>query len=143
MQLALSITGTAGTACAKGIYIAGLSNGGGACWSVIARSPQTVAGAVIMAGTGDASNAADIAQYYLTTPIWTFHGDADPTLDVNGTRGMYAAVTAAGGDLITYTEMPGYGHNIWPDVANRSDVIDWLFAQRRPDSAGVFTRVVE
>ncbi|MBQ7246942.1 MAG: InlB B-repeat-containing protein [Lachnospiraceae bacterium] len=125
------------------IYIAGLSNGGGACWSVIARSPQTVAGAVIMAGTGDASNAADIAQYYLTTPIWTFHGDADATLDVNGTRGMYAAVTAAGGDLITYTEMPGYGHNIWPDVANRSDVIDWLFAQRRPDSAGVFTRVVE
>lgn len=35
--------------------------------------------------------------------------------------------------------MPGYGHNIWTNVAMREDVLTWLFAQSRADAAGRFT----
>ncbi len=120
------------------IYIAGASNGAGACWNAIAHSPKTVAAAVIFAGTGQTGGAEKIAEYYLNTPIWTFHGDADTTLDVNGTRGIVNAVLALGGTKMTYTEMPGYGHNIWVDAANTAGLLDWMFSQRRPDSVGVF-----
>ena len=120
------------------IYIAGASNGAGACWNVIAKSPKTVAAAVILAGTGQTGGAENIAEYYLNTPIWTFHGDADATLSVEGTRGIVNAVLDLGGTMMTYTEMPGYGHNIWTAAANTSGLIDWMFAQRRTDSVGIF-----
>ena len=120
------------------IYIAGASNGAGACWNTIVHSPKTVAAAAIFAGTGQVGGAEKIAEYYLNTPIWTFHGDADTTLDVNGTRGIVNAVLALGGTKMTYTEMPGYGHNIWVDAANTAGLLDWMFSQRRTDSVGVF-----
>lgn len=120
------------------IYIGGASNGAGACWSIIAHSPLTVAAAVILAGTGQTGGAESIAKYYVGTPIRTFHGDADTTLSVEGTRQLVSAIVAAGGSKITYTEMPGYGHNIWTAAANTSGLLDWMFAQRRADSVGVF-----
>ncbi|MBQ7170885.1 MAG: hypothetical protein IJR89_01255 [Clostridia bacterium] len=120
------------------IYIAGGSNGAGACWNAIAHSPKTVAAAVILAGTGQTGGAEKIAEYYLNTPIWTFHGDADTTLSVAGTRGIVNAVKALGGTKMIYTEMPGYSHNIWTDAANTEGLIDWMFSQRRTDSVGVF-----
>ena len=120
------------------IYIAGASNGAGACWNAVAHSPKTVAAAVIFAGTGQTGGAEKIAEYYLNTPIWTFHGDSDTTLDVNGTRGIVNAVLALGGTKMTYTEMPGYNHNIWTDAANTEGLIEWMFSQKRTDSVGVF-----
>ncbi len=120
------------------IYIAGASNGAGACWNAIAHSPKTVAAGVILAGTGQTGGAENIAEYYLNTPIWTFHGDADTTLSVAGTRGIVNAVKALGGTKMTYTEMPGYNHNIWTDAANTEGLLEWMFSQKRTDSVGVF-----
>lgn len=88
------------------VYMAGQSNGAGAVWSFISRSPNTVAGALILAGSGATGGADAIARYLTDTPIQTFHGDEDTTLSVEGTRGLAAAIKAAGGDKIVYTEMP-------------------------------------
>ncbi len=120
------------------IYLSGGSNGAAACWSTIAHSPKTAAAAVILAGTGSTGGAQNIAEYYLYTPIWTFHGDADTTLSVNGTRGIVNAVLALGGTKMTYTEMPGYAHNIWIDATATEGLLDWMFSQTRPDSVGLF-----
>ena len=72
--------------------MAGQSNGAGAVWSFISRSPNTVAGALILAGSGATGGADAIARYLTDTPIQTFHGDEDTTLSVEGTRGLAAAI---------------------------------------------------
>ena len=113
------------------LYIGGSSNGAAACWSLISRNPRSVAGAVILAGTGSVGAADKIAPAYLYTPIWTFHGDADKTLSVEGTRGIVNAVSALGGSSIKYEEIPGRGHDIWVDCANTQGLYEWLFSQQR------------
>ena len=118
------------------IYLSGASNGAGAAWAMAALHPHTFAAVVPMAGTGQpqgpvtADGAAAIAAHYLDTPIWTFHGDADPTLLIKGTDALVAAIRDAGGTKIKYTVIEGGKHNIWPTVAKMPEVIDWIFAQK-------------
>lgn len=118
------------------IYLSGASNGAGAAWAMVALHPHTFAAVVPMAGTGQPqgpvteAGAAAIAARYLDTPIWTFHGDADPTLKIEGTDALVAAIKDAGGKNIKYTVIEGGKHNIWPMVAKMPEVIDWVFAQK-------------
>ena len=123
------------------LYLGGGSNGGAACWSIISRNPDMVAGAIIQAGTGSSAAPETVAQNCLTTPIWTFHGDSDTTLNVAGTRSIVNAIKALGGTNITYTEMPGYNHNIWVDAANVPGLYDWLFSKTREGASGVLSNV--
>lgn len=125
------------------LYIAGGSNGAGACWSIISRNPRSVAAAVIQAGTGDTGGADKISKPLSLTPIWTFHGDADTTLSVNGTRGIVNAVNALGTGLLKYTEMPGRNHDIWVDAANEAGLIDWVLSQKRTDTAPSLSKVLD
>ena len=111
------------------IYVTGSSNGGGAAWSMTAWYPEVFAAAVPLAGTGDTGAAAAIASRYTQVPIWTFHGDADTTLSVEGTRKLVEAIQAAGGEKIIYTEIAGGTHNIWKEAAATEGLIDWIFAQ--------------
>ena len=118
------------------IYLSGASNGAGAAWAMAALHPHTFAAVVPMAGTGQpqgpvtADGAAAIAARYLDTPIWTFHGDADPTLLIKGTDALVASIRDAGGTKIKYTVIEGGKHNIWPTVAKMPEIIDWIFAQK-------------
>lgn len=115
------------------IYVTGSSNGGGATWSMTAWYPEVFAAAVPLAGTGSTGGEAAIASRYTTVPIWTFHGDADTTLSVEGTRKLAAAIKAAGGENITYTEIAGGTHNIWKEAATTDGLVDWIFAQTNED----------
>ena len=53
---------------------------------------------------------------------------------------MYAAITAAGGTNIPYTEWEGVGHE-WDSAYCREDVWAWLFAQSKDGTqeAGEYT----
>jgi len=115
------------------IYIMGSSNGGGATWDLLCRYPDLFAAGVPMAGCGESSNAAAIADLLDNIPIWTFHGDADTTLPVDGTRGIVNAITNIGGEKIKYTEFEGIGHDVWWDASVTEGLVDWLFAQERND----------
>ena len=42
-------------------------------------------------------------------PQFVVHGDADPTVNVNGSRAMVAALKTAGA-AVTYMEVPGGNH---------------------------------
>ncbi len=121
------------------VYVSGSSNGGAASWELCYRFPDLFAAAVPLAGIRperegedyeDAS--AEIAGPLTRTPIWTFHGTADTTLPVEGTRNLVNAIKAAGGEKILYTEYPGATHGtIWALAAQTEGVVDWIFAQRR------------
>ncbi len=118
------------------IYVTGSSNGGGATWALAALYPDVFAAAIPMCGTGNslspvtAAGANVLAKRYLDLPIWTFHGDADTTLSIEGTRGIVDAVKAAGGTKINFTIIPNGSHNIVGEAAGTAGLVDWIFAQK-------------
>jgi predicted peptidase len=63
------------------------------------------------------------------TPIWIFHGAADPTVPVTESQKMVEAIKAAGGDP-NYTEYPGVGHNSWDRAYGEEELPKWLFSQK-------------
>ena len=106
------------------IYIMGCSMGGYGTWDMLMRFPGYFRAAMPICGAADPSKAHLLAK----TPIWTFHGDADNAVPVSGTREMYAAVKAAGGDII-YSEYKDCGHGVWMHVHRAACVYDWLFSR--------------
>ncbi len=111
------------------LYITGLSMGGQGTWDAITRWPQYFAAAIPISGASDPAQAATL----IDTPLWAFHGSQDPTVSVDGTRSMVAAITAAGGHPL-YTEIPSTEHGIWDQVYSSGgypDLYSWLFAQHK------------
>lgn len=110
------------------IYLTGSSMGGSGTWSMVAKFPQVFAAGVPLCGGGDPKNA----EILKTVPFWVFHGDQDDMVPVDRARTMVAAVKAAGGELINYSELAGEGHGITGTVYPREDLHTWLFKQRKP-----------
>lgn len=109
------------------VYLAGLSMGGYGAWELAARRPGTFAGVVPVCGGGDEATA----QLLASTPVWAWHGGADPVVPVGRTRSMIEAIRAVGGTP-KYTEPAGVGHMVFEQAfPPESGVIDWLFAQLR------------
>lgn len=118
------------------IYVAGASNGGAAAWALTAAYPKVFAAAIPICGAGlslspmTKAGVDALVPRWLDTPIWTFHGDADTTLSIEGTKTLVNAVKAAGGNKIRFTVVPGGSHNIVAAVAAEDGLLDWLFAQK-------------
>jgi len=106
------------------LYVTGLSLGGYGTWGAITIYPGKFAAAVPIAGGWNVALADRCAQ----TPIWNFHSDDDPSVPVQESRTMIAAVRAAGGDPI-YTEYTGYAHRSWNPAYAEPDLLLWLFSQ--------------
>lgn len=109
------------------IYLTGSSMGGSGTWYIAAKYPQAFAACVPLCGGGDPKNAEVLKEI----PFWVFHGDKDDQVPVDRSRTMVQAVKAAGGALMNYTELEGAGHLITSIVYPRTDLHEWLFAQRR------------
>jgi len=114
------------------IYVAGLSMGGYAVWDCLTRFPDRFAAAVAVCGGGDEHTVtAEVAK----VPVWAFASDDDTVVPVGRSRGMVAAMKAAGGNP-HYTEYHGYHHASWGPAYNERELVPWLFAQVRnqPDT---------
>ena len=135
---------------ASRVYLTGLSMGGNGAWYLAYRHAERFAAMIVVCGfigefTGTTSGVhypaivttpnvdpyAAIAQRVSSVPIWIFHGDADPTVPVDVSRRMTAALKAIGAD-VQYNELPGVGHNAWDPAYDRVDLFTWLFEQKRP-----------
>ena len=113
------------------VYVSGVSNGGYAAWDLLLYRPDLFAAAVPICGAGDPPKAARFA----ALPIWAFHGTADGTVPVAGTREMIAALEAAGGKpKATYFE--DGKHAIWNQAWQTPGLLEWLFAQSRRPAKG-------
>jgi len=108
------------------LYVIGLSAGGHGVWDLISRQPRMFAAAVPICAAGN----PDKASLLVHLPIWCFHGDADPLVDVKYARQMIAALKKAGGTP-KYTEYPGVGHNSYVSAFKEPDLLPWLFEQKR------------
>lgn len=112
------------------IYLTGSSMGGFGTFGIAAKHPQVFAACVPLCGGGDVKNAGILKDI----PFWVFHGDKDDMVPVERSRVIVEAVKAAGGELMSYTELEGAGHGITGIVYPRTDLHEWLFKQKK--SAG-------
>jgi predicted peptidase len=125
------------------VYLTGLSMGGYGTWAIAAASPGKFAAIAPVCGgvrrrarPGEAQPEetaadpyADTAKKIGATPVWVFHGGADPTVPVAESRKMVDALKTAGNEA-RYTEYEGVGHNSWDKAYNEPEFASWLFGQR-------------
>ena len=128
------------------VYLTGLSMGGYGVWDIASTHPGRFAALIpICSGirsiadmpelfvsvAGDAKIAdpyAEVARRIANTPIWMFHGDADPSVPVAEARQMAEALTAVQARF-KYTEYPGVGHNSWDNAYAEPDLFPWMLQQ--------------
>ena len=108
------------------VYVAGQSMGGFGTFAIISEHPRTFAAGVALCGGGDQSKVARL----VNVPIWVFHGAKDESVAVERSRTIVTEIKKAGG-RVRYTEYADIGHIIWPSVVKETELLPWLFAQRR------------
>lgn len=129
------------------IYVIGMSNGGIGTWNIIEKNPDLFAAAVPICGIGDLNNLKlgdeykpleDNSSYknIKDMPIWIFHAEDDPLVDVRYSRDALKAIEDLGGTSVKYTEYPEgtvmpMGHFSWVPALQDKEMIDWLFSQSK------------
>lgn len=111
----------------KRVYITGLSMGGMGTLEAIWRFPKRFAAAVAVCG------GADVDAYrkkHAKIPIRLYHGEVDGVIAVDHSRAMFAKLQALGAE-VAYKEYPGVNHNSWENAYAETDLLPWLFSQRR------------
>lgn len=109
------------------VYVCGLSMGGYGTWDVLCRDPNRFAAGLICCGGGDAKVAAAKLK---DKPLWIVHGDHDGAVPHTNAVEIVAALKAAGSKSFTYTQLPGYGHNVWGWTFGNKEILNWLFSQK-------------
>jgi predicted peptidase len=108
------------------LYVVGQSLGGFGLLDLVQARPTLFASAVVIAASGDAARAPDLA----TVPVWFFHGEKDEVVPVEDVRRLVAAAKKAGA-TVRYTEYAGEEHGLAWLVVKEREVVPWVFAQRR------------
>jgi dienelactone hydrolase len=111
------------------VYLTGLSMGGYGAYTLAMKHPKTFAAVVPICGGGEPITAEDLGRH----PIWIWHGEADPTVPVQRSRDMVAALVKAKAHEIRYSELPGVGHNSWDNAYASDDLYTWLLAHKLSD----------
>ncbi|HTS71156.1 MAG TPA: prolyl oligopeptidase family serine peptidase [Terriglobia bacterium] len=127
------------------VYLTGLSMGGYGTWALGSQYSGKFAALVPVCGgirlppghdivnAHDTDTSADpytaVAQKIGKTPVWVFHGGADPVVPVTESRQMVEALKKSDGN-VRYTEYPGVEHNSWEKAYDQADLFTWLMAQK-------------
>jgi predicted peptidase len=88
------------------IYLIGHSMGAIGTWALAAKHPDLWAALAPFSGLGVPATVVRMRHI----PQFVVHGDADPTVSVNGSRAMVAEMKKLGVE-VTYVEVPGGNHN--------------------------------
>lgn len=129
------------------LYLTGLSMGGYGTWSIAAKNPGKFAALVPICGgvrpparaqtlnaaqTSDpnADPYAETAKKIGKTPVWIFHGGADPVVPPDESRRMNEALKAAGGN-VKYTEYEKVTHNSWDKAYAEPELMKWMLGHIR------------
>jgi predicted peptidase len=124
------------------LYLMGLSMGGYGSWSIASKNPGKFAAIAPICGgirrparapalevaKSDDPNAdlyTETARLIGKTPVWIFHGGADPVVPVDESRKMNEALKAAGGD-VKYTEYEKVGHDSWTKAYAEPELMKWM-----------------
>lgn len=109
------------------VYVMGLSMGGMGTFEAVYRAPELFAAAVPICGGGDAKR---YDRRIKKIPFWIFHGDVDAVVDVKHSRKMVDRLRELKAK-VKYTEYKGVNHNSWDYAFAETELLSWLFRQRR------------
>jgi predicted peptidase len=107
------------------IYLIGHSMGAIGTWHLAAKYPEIWAAVGPFSGTGSAESVGRM----MGIPQIVVHGDADPTVNVSGSRAMVAEMKRLGTEVV-YIEVPG-GDHVNVVVPNLPKVFEFLAAHRK------------
>ncbi len=110
------------------IYLLGHSMGAIGTWHLGSKYPEIWAALAPFSGTGSPALAARMKGI----PQIVVHGDADPTVNVAGSRAMVAALQQLGSE-VTYVEVPGGNHSSVV-APNMPKVFEFLAAHKKAAS---------
>lgn len=129
------------------MYMTGLSMGGFGTWSFASEYPDFFAAIVPICGSGDAPGWSGLRNYtqmdipkakieqLVGIPVWAFHGESDPVVNIEEQRKTIEEVRALGGEA-EFTTYPGVGHDSWTTTYNNKEVYEWLLShKKKPASA--------
>ncbi|MGD1000451.1 MAG: prolyl oligopeptidase family serine peptidase [Candidatus Brocadiia bacterium] len=108
------------------IYLTGLSMGGYGSWRLAAEHPDRFAALVPICGGGDPRYVERIKDL----PIWDFHGAKDPTVSIEQSYEMVAALRKVHG-RVHFTVYAEAGHNCWDRAYNTDELYSWMLRQAR------------
>ena len=137
------------------IYLTGLSMGGYATWKILSENPDRFAAAVPICGGGEpktllvphsmlGAQRFDYAKVKkaANTPIWAFHGTADPVVPVDESRKLVNSLHQAGNRSVRLTEYEGMGHDCWTTTYQIPELYEWMFKHHLKTSTA-YTRDYE
>lgn len=128
------------------LYATGLSMGGYGTWELAAARPGLFAAYAVVCGGMRPPNGypeirnsliddpsvpdpyAELARRIGASPVWIFHGDADPVVPVDEARRVFAALKTSDVNA-RLTEYPGVRHDSWLKAYAEPDFFGWLLAQ--------------
>ena len=106
---------------ASRIYLMGHSMGAIGTWKLAPKYPELWAALGAFSGQGSPATVEKMR----SIPQFVVHGDADPTVNVAGSRAMVAAMRALNVD-VKYVEVPGgnHGNMVEPNLPGMFDFFD-------------------
>ena len=108
------------------IYLGGLSNGGRGTLEMVRQNPKLFAAAFAICGGANPAIAPDLKN----TPLWLFHGDADPVNPYRESKEVYDALKELDA-TVRMTTFPGTDHNAWEPAFKEPGLMEWLFSFNR------------
>lgn len=109
------------------IYLTGLSRGGSAAWQLATQYPEKFAAMAVVCGMAPLPYAHWIDK---EMPIWVFHGDKDPVIDVSESDAMVEKLKQMNYN-VRYTRYKDVGHNSWDRAYTTDSLYTWLAQQKR------------
>ena len=117
------------------VYLTGLSMGGFGTWSVAMKYPERFAAVVPICGGGSPTDIRRASREkktaLLSLGVWAFHGAKDPTVALEESETMVAALKKAGVTDLQLTVYPEAKHDSWTETYNNPALYAWLLQHRR------------
>ena len=126
------------------VYLTGLSMGGFGTWSVGVKNPGRFAALVPVCGGGQRFDLHRLDRPQKAAlpslGVWAFHGAKDPTVPLEESERMVAALQKAGVTDLQFTVYPEAKHDSWTETYANPDLYTWLLQHSRspqpPDPRG-------
>ena len=111
------------------IYLTGLSRGATAAWELAVQYPDKFAAMAVVCGMTPLPYASWIDK---SMPIWVFHGEEDPIIDVEESENMVDRLKSMGYE-VTFTKYPNVGHDAWTKAYQNDELYNWFMRQKRKE----------
>ena len=119
------------------VYLTGLSMGGYGAWSVGLKNPERFAALVPICGGGLPADLNRLSREQkaaaLRLGVWVFHGAKDPTVPLEESERMVAALKKAGVTDLQFTVYPEAQHDSWTETYANPELYAWLLRHERPE----------